>query len=291
MGGSSGGGGGGAGVVDYPAHMKTYHGRILDHSGVDTITSSMTDIMNVAIGSSPFALATAYDPDADIATMVASVGDLETLINLLSAGTGLDALIAGVLDQTRIDDAVTEFSDDLGARLIAEVLPRFESGMRDINAVTSSAFAIGRAVIEDGQTRQVAKFSSEIHLKSFGDDAIRVIGLKLDYQKALSHMTVEANRIKVVAKSEEAVENLSIDEADATWDISVFQHGANMLAAIGGGTAVAQEKKINKAASVIGGAMSGAAAGAMVGSVVPGIGTAIGAVAGGVLGAAAGMMG
>ncbi len=291
--GSSGGGGGGAGVVDYPAYMKDFHGGVLDHVGVDTVSDSLLDIMNVALGNSPYLGVTAYDPDADIAAMVAGVTDFDTLVTLLSAGTGLDALIAGVLSDVRVDTAVTEFSADLGDRLTVEVLPRFEAGMRDINAVTSSAFGIGRAIIEASQDRQVSKFSADLHLeafKSLHDDSLRVIALKLEYQKFLSHYTVEVNRIKIVAKKEEADSNMDLDEADASWDLGVFQHGGNFLASIGGGVATPDKKKKNPTASAIGGAMTGAAAGAMVGAEVGSVGGGYGAVIGAVLGAAAGYL-
>jgi hypothetical protein len=198
--GGGGGGGGGAGVVDYPAYMKAWHNMALDHTGVDTLTSSMTDIMNVALGADPYTGESAYDPDTELTSMLASVNDLDMLVTLLSSGTGLDAIIADILSDSRIDNAVDEYSLDLGDRLTAEVLPRFEAGMRDINAVVSSAFAIGRGIIEAGQTRQVAKYSADLHMKAWGDDALRLIALKLEYQKVLSQMTTEANRIKIVAK-------------------------------------------------------------------------------------------
>jgi len=288
MGGSS--GGGGAGVVDYPAYMKVFHGNILDHNALDVVTSSLTDVMNVALGNSPYVGINAYDPDADIAAMIASVNDFDTLVTLLSAGTGLDTLVAEILSDARVDNAVTEFSADLGDRLTVEVLPRFEAGMRDINAVTSSAFVVGRAIIEASQVRQVAKYSADLHLKAFGDDALRLIALKLEYQKFVSHYTVEANRIKIVAKKEEAETNIELDESDASWDLEVFQHGGNVLASIGGGVMTPNKKKKNQMASALGGAMTGAAAGAMVGASYGTGGGPYGAVIGAVLGAAVGLL-
>ena len=286
-----GGGGGGAGVVDYPEHMKNWHNHTLCHAGVDTVTSSMTDVMNAALGSDPYTGENAYNPDADLAVMLTSVGDLDTLVTLLSSGTGLDAIIADVLSDSRIDNAVDEYSLDLGDRLTSEVIPRFESGMRDINAVVSSAFAIGRGIIEVAQTRQVAKYSADLHMKAWGDDALRLIALKLEYQKILSQMVVEANRIKIVAKKEEAGVNLEIDEGAATWDLEIFQHGANLLASIGGGTMVPGETKgKSQASSAIGGAMMGAAAGALVGAEIGAVGGPWGAAIGAVLGAASALL-
>jgi len=290
-GGSSGGGGGGSGVVDYPAHMKTWHNRTLDHMGVDTVTSSMTDIINVALGTDPYVGTLAYDPDTELTSMFTAIDDLDTMVALLSSGTGLDDIIANVLSDTRIDNAVTEFSLDLADRLTSEVIPRFESGMRDINAVVSSAFVIGRGIIETGQARQVSKYSADLHMKMFSDTALNLVTLKLQYQHIVSHLLVETNRLKIVAKKEETDTQLDIDESAATWDLNVFQHGANLLASIGGGVLVPNEvKKPSKpsdASQAIGGALAGAATGAMIGSVVPGIGTVTGALVGAALGGGA----
>ena len=286
--GSSGGGGGGSGAINYPDYMEAWHSMALDDSGADTLTRSLTDVMDAAIGNSPWATATIYNPDAELALMIAAPDELQNLVTLLSNGTTLDTLIADILDHTRVDDAVTEYSADLGARLTAEVLPRFESGMRDINAVVSSAFVIGRAIIEDGQTRQVAKYSADLHMRAFSNDALQVIGMKLQYQQVASSMIIEANRMKIVAKKEETDGNNKIEEQDALWDIEVFQYGGNLLAGIGGGTVNPKEDVTrSKLGSAIGGAMSGAVAGAMYGATEGAlVGSAPGALIGGILGAA-----
>ena len=68
----AGGGGGGTGTVAYPAYMQTIHNDWLDNTGVDTISSSVTDVMDAALGNSPFAAAAAYDPATPIAAMLAA---------------------------------------------------------------------------------------------------------------------------------------------------------------------------------------------------------------------------
>ncbi len=281
-----GGGGGSSGAVSHSAYLETIHSDWLDNTGVDTVTSSITDLINVGFGDNPYTIDVAYDPDTPIAAMQTELGDLNTLIDLLSAGTGLDALVSNILDDTRIDDSVTEFSADLGARLTAEVLPRFQAGMRDINAVVSSAFVIGQAVLEDGNTRQVAKYSADLHMKAWGDDALRLIALKIEGQKALTHYAAEINRLNIVAKKEETDVNAEIDVKDSLWDLELFQYGGNLLASISGGVMVPKQDSPSKTQSAIGGALTGAATGAMIGSAVPAVGTAIGAGVGAVLGAA-----
>ena len=289
-GGSSGGGGGGSGAIDYPNYMETVHNDWLDNTGVDTISSSITDVMDAALGNSPWTGQSAYDPDADITAMIAAEDLLQDLVDLLSAGTTLDTLISEVLDETRIDDLVDEYEADAAARLAATILPRFRRGMQDINAVVSSAFVIGEAVIEAEQERNVNKYSAELHGKAGVDAAIQIINLKLEYQRAASAMLSEIYRMKIVAKKEENEIEMKIDEADGLWDLEVFQYGANLLAGIGGGTVAPNTKRPSTAQSMIGGALSGAAAGAMVGNTIPGLGTAAGAGIGLALGAASALL-
>lgn len=103
----------------------------------------------------------------------------------------------------------------------------------------------------------------------------------LTLYQALGQLTTEANRIKIVAKGEENERNITFDKLDATWDLEMYQYGANMLASIAGATAATSGREPSTAQSVLGGAMSGAAMGS---AIMPGMGTAIGAVAGGLAG-------
>lgn len=278
---AKGGGGGSSGAVSWPAYLQDTHSEWLNNTGGDTLTTSLTDVMNTAIGNSPWATEVAYDPDADLVSLIAAPNVLQTLVTLLSSGTSLDALVANILSDANVDDAVTEYAADLDARLNSEIIPRFEVGMLDINAVASSAFVIGKALIEANQDRQVALFSSQLHLKSKSDDALKMIMMKLEYQKSVSQMIAEAYRIKIVAKKEETDKNLDISENDATWDLEVFKSGGSLLAGISGG--VPGEKIPSKGQSVLGGAMAGAAAGATIGG-------PWGAAIGGVLGAASALL-
>lgn len=281
MGKGSGGGGAGSGAISHAGYMETFHEAMIG-SGV-VFTTDLGIVMEAAIGASPFDEAAAYDPDTDITAMIGASTTMQTLVDLLSAGTTLDDLITNILDEDRIDDVVTEYAADLAAMYTADRLPVVEAGYRDINMVVSSAFAIARGILLTQIDREVGKFSASLHSKAFSDDAIKVIGMKLDNQKSVSQMIIEAYRIKIVAKKEEVAEDLSIDEADAKWDLDVFQYGANALAGIGGGV-VGTDGGPTTAQSVIGGAMSGASAGFMVGG-------PWGAAIGGVLGAASGLLG
>lgn len=288
--GSSGGGSSGSGAISYPVYLQTTHGDWLDDTNTDLIDDSVTVIMNAALGNSPFTTAAAYDPTTPVGEIIAAPDLLQTLVTLLSTGTGLDDLIENVLDETRITDSVAAFNVDLTNKADAEIYPRFEAGMRDIGAVMSSAFVIGRANIAEKIVNDVAKYEGELRYRAWGQDSIQVIDLKLRYQQVVSQFIIEANRLKVVALKEQTDTDVKYDEADATWDLSVFQYGANVMASIAGGVAASPSKQPSTAQSMIGGAMSGAAMGAMMGSAIPGLGTMTGAIAGGVIGSAGALL-
>ena len=154
-GGSSGGGGGGSGQVDYPDYMKTIHNDWLDNTGVDSITSSVTDIMNAALGNSPFTGVDAYDPSTPLSDAWDAVCAFNTVVDALDHDSDWQSVIVNVADiidnniitDTYITTDVAAYADVLDDQIESEILPRFRAGMRDINAVMSSAFVIGQAVI------------------------------------------------------------------------------------------------------------------------------------------------
>ncbi len=297
MGGS---GGGGSGIVDYPSYMKDFQGDILNHTGVDTITDSMVDVMNAMLGNSPFTGETAYDPDSDVTAMETAVSDFAVILAGLDDTVDWAAIYAQAtstsgITETEIVADVDAFADQLDDEITTKVLPRFRRGMQDINAVVSSAFPLGQAVIEGFRDRDVAKHNSAIRLEAAkvnsmayleaSNQMIQIMSNRIHWESEYVKILAETRRIKIVAKKEEAEVNLNIDEADAMWDISVFQHSANMLASIGGGT-VQSQKKQSTAASAIGGAMTGAAAGAMVAKSVAAVSGPVGIIGGALLGAA-----
>jgi len=94
-------------------------------------------------------------------------------------------------------------------QLTSEILPRFEAGMRDINAVQSSAFVIGRAIIEGMGQRDVTKFDSDLRYKAFlqRDNLLGQAHLQEDKLNAVN--TDSYNRSFVQAELQE--EKLAVD--------------------------------------------------------------------------------
>ncbi len=290
-----GGGGGSSGHVSHSAYLETIHADWLNSSGADTVVNSVTDAINAALASSPWTSQVAYNPDTDISAYLAVISTFDTMLAGMNDKTDWDSFYNQAsttitsLDTSTINADIEAYGAVLDDQLVSVTLPRFRRGMQDINAVVSSAFVIGEAVIEGFRDRDVAKYASSLRassaierpkiLLSGTEQMIKMMMNRLGLEDSYMKTYIEATRIKIVAKKEENDRNMAIDERDALWDLEAFQYGANVMAAIQGGTVANKVKEPSALSSAIGGALSGAAAGAMITHGNP-IGIGIGAVLG-----------
>ena len=288
-------GGGSSGKVSHSAYLEAIHADWLNNTGVDTMSSSITDVMNIALGNSPWTGLSAYNPDADITAFENGLNGFLTILAGLSDTVDWATLYAQA--ETSINgpgDAliaadIAAFEAQLDDNITTRILPRFRRGMQDINAVVSSSFVIGESIIESFQARDVAKYSAGLYLDnnnkklSATEQMIQMMARRIGWRESYARMLAEIKRMKIVAKKEQIEADAEIDAQDAKWDLEVFAHGGNLMAAIGSGTAIPNMPGKNKAASALGGAMTGMAAGYMVGG-------PYGAAAGAVIGAGMGLM-
>lgn len=286
-----GGGGGGSGQVSYPEYMETMHSAWL--TDLDTLIESI-------VTNSPYEEALAYDPDTDLENTANTLTGFNTLV------TGISELANWANYYNQAANLIGDFNTEIAAKvdsyktyidndLDTNILPKFKRSMQNVNASMSSAFIIGESIILEGRDRDIAKYDADLNLEyaskrtqlllQASEQILKLAGLKYEFYKALVHYTVESNRIKIVAKAEETVNNLEYTVKDALWGLTSYREGGNMLAAIGGGTVQTDSTGPSKAQSAIGGALSGAAAGAMITG-----GNPMGAVAGGVLGLVGGLL-
>ena len=325
-------------IIMYAPYVENYHNSWLGDTQANII---------VAQWNNPFASAVAYDPDSDLDAMLAALNaycnvllnfhnsslDISVVaaafdaaiadgsFNPQTAWTGhLTAIAAAVdaqlLTTTEIDESVNQYSEQLQADIEEKVLPQFEAGMRDINAVMSSSFIIGSALIFAEKDRNVAKYAADLRLANWGDrnkaiinvssslneEDIKMIGIRMqhaeivgkfwiqgvEYKRLITDKIIDVLRMKIVAKKEEADENLRIQEARRKWIPSLSQYMAAMIGAAGGGHAVPEGSSGgagSSATSVLGGVMAGASIGAMFAGEYGNWTTGAGAVAGGLAGA------
>lgn len=293
---------GNAGKVDFPAHMKTIHQEWLNDTGTDVTESSMVDAMNAVLGASPYASMSAYNPTTPLAAMDTVISTFATLVSALSFDTDWQSIVdiavskadGGVFDDTYISTDVQAFADELDDQIESIVLPRFQGGMRDVNAIMSSAFVIGKSIIEGFRDRDVSKYNGDLRVKlniMRNDFIVKGIAAmlhgmfsKIELTKTQMHYTMESNRLEIAAQKDKTDAENQFLVQNLLWDIEVFQYGGNLLASIGGGTFVPKSSSggPSTAQSAIGGALGGAAAGAAIGGPA-------GALIGGVLGGLAGL--
>jgi hypothetical protein len=253
MGGSS-GGGGGSGAVSYPSYIGETHSDWLRgveasalYAAGDHINTSITEVMNSALGSSPWDVATAYNPsdaiadyeailryygglllgidipatwDLAVSTVHSSIGSMvPVVIDDIDADTFVPDIV--VADADDITDAeiildVNAFANQLDDEILTKVLPRFRRGMQDINAVVSSSFAIGQANIEGFRDRDVSRHSSSLRVTAALKNAdVGMANMSKDVQVGIANMgkgssVAIANMGKNVQVSELNVKQMAI---------------------------------------------------------------------------------
>lgn len=136
----------------------------------------------------------------------------------------------------------------------------------------------------------IAKFKLDrwLNIRTAVTASLNLLMKKNELELDLIRLNLEANRLKIIAKTEQLSDQLLVNEHDKKWALDLFAYGTSTLGGIGAGALIPGKK--SKAVSALAGALSGAAAGAVVGSAVPGIGNVAGAIGGAVVGATAGAL-
>lgn len=284
MGTSGGGGGGNSGKVDYPEYMKTWHEGVLG-----TPTSDIGAVIDAKISNSPFAALTAYDPDTRIAAIEAAVDDFHDIVANFDemeawadyVSTAKTTLNTALFSTTTTDDAIEAYNAIVDAELNNVVLPRFRRGMQDINAVNSSSFVVGAALIEAEADRDKDKFAADINLQFYKEKTASVLGSvdimsklaisKLDINRAVAQAVMEGNRISIIAKKEETDQDIHLSELDGRWDLEIWNYAGNMLASIGSASVRTgqQTPPIASALGAVSAGMTGIGALMMGASMIP----------------------
>jgi len=281
MGSSGGGGGGGTSTVRYAPYIETEHKAFL------TQTNAYVDLL---IDDSPYADFTDLDVDDGffgVGYTLTSFPALYDLYGKFMAGLDVEALWRQVYNATvegpEVNDMVSAESALLDDEIEETSLPRFQLGMRNVNAVHTSSFVIGKALIESAKIKQLAKTDSELRYKMVSVAADRW-KTHLAWNESVTKFYPELLKLFVSAKMDVDVHNYELKSKNALWPFTVLDfHKAN-LGALQGAVSTASGIGSSTTQKAIGGALSGAG----MGFAVTG-GNPLGAVAGGVLGLASGL--
>jgi hypothetical protein len=278
--------------VTYPTHMTNAHAEWLSSDDADHVTKSMVDLVNAAHANSgnPYyndsgsTIKVAFDPDTRLAAMATQLSSFSTHLGNIDPdgnidtylGAVADAIDAEVIDSTYVTNDIASFAAVLDDQIETVVLPKFQAGLRDVNAVCSSAFMIGEAILWGMRDRDVAKYGTDLRTKLAIQRADAVYQLTkqimnmdisiADLYRTLLHYKVEIERMGIAAQKEEHDASMAIDVAYEKWNFDVYTYAANLLGAIGAGTYLpnVSDSGPSTTQSAIGGALAGAALGMSV---------------------------
>jgi len=280
-GGSSGSSANQTHTIRYADYIENFHSYLLSQSqsyiGSIAPYSPYSDYIATPTSNAFFGVG--YDSS--------SFPSLYDMYGKFMAGLNLEALWSQMYDSTvygpEVTDMATAESADLTAELDTVSMPRFQTGMRDIGAVMTSSYSIGKSLLEEGRNRALAKFRAESKYK--------MIAVMQDRWK--SHLAWNEGIIKTyidMIKHYFTIHqgitemNYGMKAKNSLWPLTVLDYGRANIGALQGATKSSTSgEEGSSGKSVLGGALSGAAAGGMMGG-------PMGALAGGVLGGLAGLL-
>ena len=311
MGGSS-GGGGSSGAVDYPSYLKAYHSTYLGKEVFE-----LGPMAIAALSENPYLSAQGYNPAPALAEMVASADWLKQAVQALGTNDAehwaeVFQAVAQAVSET-VDDlnllgfdaaeAVEAFDSQMTAVLESKTLPAFRAEMRSINAVQSTAFVIGEALLLANKDREVAKFAAEANMRAFDvqirlkaelaksgvADVLTQAFKRIDAMQNSAHYSIEAQRLKIVSMKDYEEKETEYDVQSALWGLEVSEYVNHGIASIAGAATTSSSKKSNPTTSAIGGALVGAGIGGYMAAGTA-VGGPMGAAIGGVVGLGAGLL-
>jgi hypothetical protein len=291
-------------AIEYPGYMQVQHEFWLDGGGTGADdTKGLTLAIKNALATNPYLNLVAYNPATDVAAMATAISTFSSTVSSINAHTDYDTyhtaaaaqIDATISPETYIVARTQAHATALDTELNAKVIPRYNAGMRDINAVQTSAFVIGRAIIELDRNDKVDKFMADMRfaadakrgdlIQAATNEMIRLYLQKIELGRVIAAITIEQLRLAIAANADYKTDTRAIEADEARWPLEAYKYGANMLASIGGGTTSSVPMDGNKTARIIGAGLSGAIMGASIGSSFGGNGAGYGALLGGALGA------
>ena len=193
-----------------------------------------------------------------------------------------------------ISDVVEKFECDRRSTLAAS-RSRFNAGMADVDCVMNSAFLIGQSMLELFHQREVDKFDADLRFKAHQDrvefvrtapDSIREFSTRrwgyilqaitqmakmqddrIRAQYSAATLQTEISKMTIAAQVEQTNTDAQFDEKEAVWDLELFQYGANVLGAIGGGSTVYKQQGQSGGTNWAGWASTAASAASVIAAV------------------------
>jgi len=273
---------GGESTIRYAEYIEVKHSEFLDKT---------VELRDAALDNNPYSGFSSIPVDVAFfgaGYTIASFPSLYDMYGKFMAGLNIEAVWTELFEDTvngpQVGNLVATESAILQDELDSQVLPKFMAGMRDINAVMSSSFVIGKALLMDTKQKQIAKYSAELRY--------RLIPVAQDRYKThlawnTSVIDTYMNVMKHFFTIKQAIgsTNVEIDAKAALWDLDVLDYERANLGALQGAIKTSTKTSEDTGSGILGGALSGMAAGGMMSG-----GNPLGMLAGGLLGGLSGLL-
>lgn len=287
------GGGGGStqpdkttNTVRYAEYLENHHKDLLD------VSKNWRDAL---IGQSPYSGMPTIEYNEAFFGLSHVLTDFPSLYDMYGkfmAGLDIEILFNQIYNDTinssAITNRVSEHSQELNEEVEENAIPRFTTGLRDINAVMSSSFVIGKAMLEVNRLRALSKYDATLRHQAL-PLVIDRFGKHLEWNKNVT--TTYAEFLKFYIATFMDLEELDAENQakNLLWPFTLIEYNRAVVGTLQGAYS-STTKTAGSGSSgqrVVGNTLSGAVSGAMVGmSTGMTHGGIYGAVMGGVLGLA-----
>lgn len=249
------------GEVDFPPYLKEFHSIALTGSTFLNVennpetyisfgTSIDEEVTNI-VGNNPLESMQAFNPDTVLTEMDTRLSTFTTTADAIDPEDDWEGFVDTVL--SRVDELVSSDDDieeevetfeEVSRRNLAKAYSRFDAGMFDINAVVSSVFPAGRALIEAEYNHDVSRFRSERRGQRNRERAMLIMqsvdAMKSIYFQKLSmainafQLTTENARMEIGAKTDQSRIEASYRIDEAMWNLRALNQGAGVIATMSG---------------------------------------------------------
>jgi hypothetical protein len=203
---------------------------------------------------------------------ISSFPSLYDMYGKFMAGLDIEALWTqeynDTIDSPVVSSLIAAEGDLIDDEIEQTSLPRLQTGMRDLNAVMSSSFVVGKSLIEDTRTKMVAKFSADLKYKLIPIAQERW-STHLNWNKLAIGTYAEIMKLYFSAKTDVDEINYAMAAKNTLWPFTVLDFERAAVGALQGATTSKQDVAgASTASRVLSGALTGAAMGAQVGAAV-----------------------
>lgn len=228
-----------------------------------------------AISNSPFSAYTDIEVDDAFfgaGYTISSFPSLYDMYGKFMAGLDIEALWTqeynDTIDSPVVSSLIAAEGDLIDDEIEQTSLPRLQTGMRDLNAVMSSSFVVGKSLIEDTRTKMVAKFSADLKYRLIPVAQERW-NTHLNWNKLVIGTYAEIMKLYFSAKTDVDEINYAMAAKNTLWPFTVLDFERAAVGALQGATNSKQDVAgASTASRVLSGALTGAAMGATVGAAI-----------------------